>query len=66
MKFIAGCVILGTYMFVIGAVVFFADETEHNPLFHQLLGMVEGSALTIIGYNYGSTSSEKNELDKKQ
>lgn len=48
------------------AAVIFTDQTD-NPLFHQLMGIIEGVALTIFAYYFGTSKGSKDkqtQLDK--
>jgi hypothetical protein len=57
MMFITGIVGLLAFAFTIYAVVYI-PEVEENPLFTHMLGMIDGVAVTIFAYYYG-TSAKK-------
>jgi len=56
MMYLAGCVAMGTFILMVIAVIFVAD-TRENPLFHQLMGIIEGVALTVFAYYFGTSKS---------
>lgn len=57
---VAGCVALATFVTMVIAVIWVPSASK-NPLFHQLMGIIEGVALTIFAYYFGTSksSSEK-------
>ena len=63
----AGITALGTFIFIVVVAVYKPDVFEKNPVLHQIVGMVEGVALTIFGYYYGSSkgSADKTKLLNK-
>lgn len=56
MMYTAGSVGLGSFLLMVIAVVFIPKVGE-NPLIHQLMGIIEGVALTIFYYYYGTSKS---------
>jgi hypothetical protein len=66
LMYAAGVTALGTFILMVIAVIFIKEVT-HNPLFHQLMGIIEGVALTVFAYYFGTSksSSEKNDIIKK-
>jgi hypothetical protein len=60
---VTGLVGLGSFMFAIYAVVYI-PAVEENKLFVHLLGMIEGSALTLFAYYYGTSKSSKDKDSK--
>lgn len=59
----AGYTALGTFVVMVYAVIWKPDGMEHSPLFHQLMGIIEGVALTVFGYYFGT--SKRAEEKKK-
>lgn len=59
----SGIVGLGAFLLMVIAVIFIPGVSD-NVLIHQLMGIVEGVALTIFGYYYGTSksSSDKTKL----
>jgi hypothetical protein len=55
---------LGTFAVLVYSILF--RELPENALLHQLIGMIEGVALTIFAYFFGTSksSSDKNKLIK--
>jgi hypothetical protein len=51
----AGYTALITFMVMVYAVIWKPDGMEHSPLFHQLMGIIEGVALTVFGYYFGTS-----------
>jgi hypothetical protein len=51
----AGYTALLTFMVMVYAVIWKPDGMEHSPLFHQLMGIIEGVALTVFGYYFGTS-----------
>ena len=67
MMYVAGFVGLGTFLLLVVAVIFgksWGLDINANPLFVHLMGMVEGVAITIFMYYFGSSksSSDKTKL----
>lgn len=56
LMYVAGCVALGAFVLMVVAVVFIPNVKD-NPLFHQLMGIIEGVALTIFAYYFGTSKS---------
>ena len=63
MMIIVGVVGISVFVFMVVAIVY-KPELQDNKLLIHLLGMVEGVALTIFAYYYGSSkgSKEKTQL----
>jgi hypothetical protein len=51
----AGYTALLTFMVMVYAVIWKPEGMEHSPLFHQLMGIIEGVALTVFGYYFGTS-----------
>lgn len=66
LMYVAGYTALLTFLLMVVSVIFFGDLVSDNPLFHQLMGIIEGVALTVFGYYFGTSksSSDKNKLLK--
>ena len=58
MMLIVGIVGISVFVFMVGAIVF-KPELQDNKLLIHLLGMVEGVAITIFSYYYGSSKGSK-------
>jgi hypothetical protein len=67
LMYVSGYVALIAFMVMIFAVIFLPESVSHNSLFHQLMGIIEGVALTVFGYYFGTSkgSHDKNTLIKK-
>jgi sulfite reductase beta subunit-like hemoprotein len=67
LMYVSGYVALGAFLTMIVAVIWKSEAVKDNPLFHQLMGVIEGVALTVFGYYFGSSkgSSEKTKLLKQ-
>lgn len=66
MMMAAGTVILLAFSLMVLSVIFTKPmglDVESNPLFHQLMGIIEGVALSVFGYYYGTSKSSS---DKTQ
>jgi hypothetical protein len=63
MMLITGIIGISVFVFMVVAIVF-KPELQDNKLLIHLLGMVEGVAITIFSYYYGSSkgSKEKTQL----
>lgn len=66
LMYVSGYVALVAFMVMIFAVIFLPETVSHNSLFHQLMGIIEGVALTVFGYYFGTSKSshDKNTLIK--
>ena len=51
----SGFTALGSFLLIVFAVIFL--PMENSSLFHQLMGIVEGVALTIFAYYFGTSKS---------
>ena len=58
LMYAAGITALSTFILMVIAVIFI-KETQDNRLFHQLMGIVEGVALTVFSYYFGSSKGSK-------
>lgn len=63
LMYAAGYTALGTFIAMVYAVIFKPAGIEHSSLFHQLMGIIEGIALTVFGYYFGT--SKRAEEKKK-
>jgi hypothetical protein len=68
MMYVAGLVGLGAFVFMIIILAFWSVPTENKELFIHGLGIVEGIAVSIVAYYYGTSksSADKNEIIKQQ
>ena len=59
-----GIVGLGCFILMVVAVIFYPKNITENALYHQLMGNIEGVAMTIFAYYYGSSkgSSDKTKM----
>lgn len=58
LMYAAGITGLGTFILMVCAVIFMPDVTK-NSLFHQLMGIIEGVALTVFAYYFGTSKSSQ-------
>lgn len=65
LMYAAGITALGVFILMVISVIFI-PSTRDNPLFIHLMGIVEGVALTLFSYYFGTSksSSDKNKLLK--
>lgn len=63
MMIVTGLVGLGSFIFIIYAVVYIPTVLE-NKMFIHLLGMVEGVAMGLFAYYYGTSKSSKDKDNK--
>lgn len=61
LMYVAGYVALAAFAVMVFAVIWLPDSVNHNSLFHQLMGIIEGVSLTIFSYYFGTSKSS---LDK--
>lgn len=54
LMYASGYTALITFLVMVFAVIWHRG-VDHNPLFHQLMGIVEGVALTVFGYYFGTS-----------
>jgi hypothetical protein len=59
LMYVAGYVALAAFLTMIAAVIFLPEAVEHNSLFHQLMGIIEGVALTVFSYYFGTSKSSR-------
>jgi dihydroxyacetone kinase len=59
LMYVAGYVALGAFLVMIYAVIWKPESIQHSPLFHQLMGIIEGVALSVFGYYFGSSMKER-------
>lgn len=57
LMYVAGYVALTAFLGMICAVIFLPENITHNSLFHQLMGIIEGVALTVFSYYFGTSKS---------
>ena len=55
---LAGIVGLGSFVAIIMAIIFLPD-VQNESMFNHLIGMVEGVALTIFAYYFGTSADSK-------
>jgi hypothetical protein len=59
LMYVAGYVALIGFLIMIYAVIWLPESVSHNSLFHQLMGIIEGVALTVFGYYFGASKAKK-------
>lgn len=66
LMYVSGYVALGLLIVMVFAVIFLPENVKENSLFHQIMGIIEGVALTVFGYYFGTSkgSHDKNRLLK--
>jgi len=61
----AGYTALLTFIAMVYAVIWKPAGVEHSPIFHQLMGIIEGVALTVFGYYFGTSKrAEEKKVQK--
>jgi hypothetical protein len=53
---------IGSFALIVASAIFM--DLPENPLLHQIVGLVEGVALTIFAFYYGTSKGSKDK-DKK-
>lgn len=61
LMYVAGLTALGSFVLMVIAVIF--TDQEGNSLFHQLMGIIEGVALTVFAYYFGTSKSSKDKQE---
>jgi sulfite reductase beta subunit-like hemoprotein len=66
LMYVSGYVALIAFLVMVYAVIWHGESMKGNPLFHQLMGIIEGVALTVFMYYFGSSkgSADKTRLMK--
>jgi len=59
MMFATGITALLSFIGMVIAVIMYPEKYQDNPIFHQLMGVIEGVALTIFAYYYGSSKGSR-------
>lgn len=62
MMWVVGLIGIGSFALIVVASIFM--ELPDNPLLHQIVGLVEGVALTIFAFYYGTSKGSKDK-DKR-
>ena len=57
MMLITGLVGIGSFALIVVSAIFM--DLPENPLLHQIVGLVEGVALTIFAFYYGTSKGSK-------
>jgi hypothetical protein len=52
---LTGLVGLGTFIFLVYAIVYIQIPEHNEKTFYTLIGLVEGITLSLFGYFYGSS-----------
>lgn len=63
MMYTAGIIALGAFVFIVVTAVYKPDVFKDNPILHQIIGMVEGVALSVFGYYFSSSRGSKQKTD---
>ena len=58
LMYATGLTALGSFVLIIISVIFI-EETQSNKLFIHLMGMVEGAAISIFSFYFGSSKGSK-------
>lgn len=64
LMYATGCAGLGSFCIIVYAVVF--GEVKESAMMHQMIGLIEGVALTIFAYYFGTSKSSKDKDEKIQ
>jgi hypothetical protein len=62
MMYIVGLVGIGSFALIVTSAIFM--DLPENPLLHQIVGLVEGVALTIFAFYYGTSKGSKDKDNK--
>jgi hypothetical protein len=62
MMYIVGLVGIGSFALIVASAIFM--DLPENPLLHQIVGLVEGVALTIFAFYYGTSKGSKDKDNK--
>jgi len=62
LMYAAGITALSSFILMVIAVIFVKDM-QSNSLFHQLMGIIEGVALTLFSYYFGSSKGSKDKSE---
>jgi hypothetical protein len=62
MMWVVGLVGIGSFALIVGSAIFM--DLPENPLLHQIVGLVEGVALTIFAFYYGTSKGSKDKDNK--
>jgi hypothetical protein len=57
MMYVVGLVGIGSFALIVASSIFM--DLPENPLLHQIVGLVEGVALTIFAFYYGTSKGSK-------
>lgn len=65
-KFIVGGVVLSSFLFIVVSAVFKPELAENNLIIH-IVGLIEGSVVTIVAFYFGSSKSsqDKDQIKKE-
>jgi len=64
LKIIVGGIILVTFLFIVVAAVFKQELAENNLIIH-IVGVIEGSVVTIVAFYFGSSKSSQDKDKNK-
>ena len=56
LMYMSGCTAMGVFVLMVIAVVWQFPGVD-SPLFHQLMGIIEGVSLTVFAYYFGTSKS---------
>ena len=59
MQLATGATALLSFILMVVSVIVFPEKYAENPLFHQLMGVIEGVSMTLFAYYFGSSKGSK-------
>ena len=62
---VSGFIGLGVFAFVVYSIIYLEVPEGNKEIFIHLIGIVEGVALSIFGFFFGTSDTEKKKSDKK-
>ena len=62
MMYVVGLIGIGSFALIVASAIFM--DLPENPLLHQIVGLVEGVALTIFAFYYGTSKGSKDKDQK--
>lgn len=66
LMYVAGYVAMGTFISMVASVIYASIKgiPIENSLFHQLMGIIEGVALSVFGYYFGASKGSRDKNAK--
>jgi nitrate/nitrite transporter NarK len=65
MRFMTAFTVMFIFFQITNALIYREIPTANKEILIHLLGIVEGAVMTIVGYEFGSSKSQKKIEDKK-